>query len=821
MRNRNPSIPTTNYMTLTKGILGINARNLLYIRPFNSKRAVRMADSKLKTKHFLSARGIPVPKLYGVIRNREELQNFDFNGLPEAFVIKPNLGYGGEGIIPIVGREESDFITVSDERISLREVKDHISDIIDGRYSITGSSDIAFFEQMLFCDDRISKFSYGGLPDIRVVVHNLIPVMAMLRLPTEQSKGRANLHQGAMAVGIDIAKGVTTYVVYKNRIIEGPKGLKGFEIPYWDEILLISSKVQLLTNLGYLAADIAIDRNNGPVLLEMNARAGLGVQIANLAPLGKRLERIRGVKVKTPEKGVRIAQDMFGNKIEKDIQHISGKAVIGDKEMVDVIMKDGVFKALASINPVVKRSVIDTDFARLIGLIKEGEVVDKVKLKFSMYDVRVQTVALVEDLPGRQYKLVVGKRDLADFLIDPARKYRDINKKISVFAKGDSASLDSESGINYSIIDNELADIDRQARLVYHLNPLNLETEKAAFLRDKKYNPQFVYPDLKFDPFRLRERLKSIVCDDSVLGGIFKAKRDEILKKLSLVEHIGTDAFSYKSIELFGCPDEVLLTSAREYLKGKPARFLSDELNINCEQAVSILEGVLKKYGLVNWKVKVNESMVSDCMAGKENILFIRKGAMFSDYRIKMLVVHEIETHVLTAENGNLQPYKIFGRGLAGYLETQEGLAVRNQTMLGDKDMEFCIRKTAYSKAQGFLALMERNYWPALSVLAVSEAFNKSFREVVDFVCNLGFSFDRAFRVAVKVKRGLEDTSLKGAFTKDYLYFKGFEAVKEFESKGGDIKDLYIGKFNLKDLELIRKVPNLVKAKYLPEWMGR
>ena len=653
---------------------------------------------------------------------------------------------------------------------------------------------------MLFCDDRISKFSYGGLPDVRVVVHNLIPVMAMLRLPTEQSKGRANLHQGAMAVGIDIAKGVTTYVVHNNKIIDGPRGLKGSEIPYWDEILLISSKVQLLTNLGYLAADIAIDKNNGPVLLEINARAGLGVQIANLAPLRKRIERIRGVKVKTPEKGVRIAQDMFGNKIEKDIQHISGKAVIGDKEMVDVIMKDGIFKALASVNPVVKRSVIDAGFAKSIGLIKEGEVVEKVKLKFSMSDVRVQTVALVEDLPGRQYKLVIGKRDLSDFLIDPSRKYRDISKKISVFSKGEPVLSDSVSGINYSLIDNELADIDRQARLVYHLNPLNLESEKATFLRDRKYNPQFIYPDLKFDPFRLRERLKSITCDDSLLGVVFGKKRDEILKKLSLVEHIGTDAFSYKSVELFGRPDDLILTSAREYLEDKPSKFLNDKVDIKCEDAIKVFENVLKKYGLVDWKVKVRESMVSDCMAGKENTLFVRKGAMFSEYRLKMLVVHEIETHILTAENGNIQPYRIFGRGLAGYLETQEGLAIRNQTLLCEKDME-------------------KNYWPALSVLAVSEAFNKSFREVVEFVCDNGFSFDRAFRVAVKVKRGFEDTSIKGAFTKDYLYFKGFKAVKDFESVGGDVKDLYVGKFNLKDLDTVKKIPNLVKAKYLPEWM--
>ena len=205
------------------------------------------------------------------------------------------------------------------------ELKEHIGDILEGRFSISGASDTAFFEQLIVCDDRIAKFAYKGLPDIRVVVHNLIPVMAMLRLPTKESDGKANLHLGAVGVGIDIANGNATHVVYKNKIVNevpGMGSIKGLKIPYWDKILLIASNVQLATNLGYMAVDIAIDRNIGPVLLEINARAGLGVQIANLAPLRKRLERIQGLKVSSPEKGVRIAQDMFGNKIVKEVKKL-------------------------------------------------------------------------------------------------------------------------------------------------------------------------------------------------------------------------------------------------------------------------------------------------------------------------------------------------------------------------------------------------------------------------------------------------------------------------------------------------------------------
>ena len=247
------------------GILGINARNLLYIRPYNPKKAIKMADDKIKTKQFLSARGVPVPKLFSIIRDHDELERFDFDTLPNNFVIKPNHGYGGEGIIPITAKKDGFWITAGGKKLSKTDLHDHINDILDGRFSISNIADSAFFEQLIISDERIGKYSYEGLPDIRVVVHNLIPVMAMLRLPTEESGGKANIHLGAVGVGIDIAKGVATHIAYKNRIIEElPGGLgkiRGLKIPYWDEILHISSNVQLTTNLGYMACDLCIDKN--------------------------------------------------------------------------------------------------------------------------------------------------------------------------------------------------------------------------------------------------------------------------------------------------------------------------------------------------------------------------------------------------------------------------------------------------------------------------------------------------------------------------------------------------------------------------------
>lgn len=778
------------------GILGINARNLLYIRPYNRKKAIRFADSKLKTKQFLSARDIPVPKLYASIKKAEELEKFDFGNLPERFVLKPNLGFGGEGIIPIIGRKDGEFVKISGDTISLEQMQNHIRDIIDGQYSISGMGDTAFFEQLVICDERIGKFSYGGLPDIRVIVHNLIPVMAMLRLPTRESDGKANLHQGAIGAGIDIAKGEVTHIAKGRNIIdEVPEAgeIRGLKIPYWEDILQIASKAQLITNLGFMAADIAIDKNSGPVLLEINARAGLGVQIANLAPLRARLERIEGIHVPTPEKGVRIAQDIFGHKIEREIKHVSGKEVIGDAEDVEIITKEGTFKTTARINPIVDSTFIDLDFAKSLELALEEDLGEKIKLKLNLAGTRLQTVAELDDLSNKDYKVVVGKRDLGHFLIDPAKKKPTLPEEAK-------EKIEEGSKINYKNIDDQIEAIDKQIKLLYHLKPVNIDEEKEKFFIDDNYNPQFKYPNLKFDPQRIKEKLKAIELDDSPLSLLFQKKIDEIAMKVNILENRGTSKFTEASIELYGKPSTELLKNADDLLKELPEKFEEGEDEYSARDAIDLFEKVFREYRLEKWKVKEKETMVADCIAGKSNVLFVRHGAEFSKERLDMLVAHEIETHILTAANGALQPYKIFNRGFANYLETQEGLAIYNQQEVVTKEVA-------------------KKYRPALLVKVIDHAISKSFRELYNLLVEYGLSNERAFRTVLKVKRGLEDTSEPGAFTKDLVYFKGYQQVLEYIDKGGNLTDLYIGKMNIDDLEIVKSIPGIVPPKYLPPWL--
>jgi len=154
----------------------------------------------------------------------------------------------------------------------------------------------------------------------------------------------------------------------------------------------------------------------------------------------------------------------------------------------------------------------------------------------------------------------------------------------------------------------------------------------------------------------------------------------------------------------------------------------------------------------------------------------------------------------LTAENGKNQPYEIFNRGMANYLETQEGLAVYNMS-----------KRLHYSDKQ--------NYRIFALVVAIENAFTMSFSKVFESLLQYNLPLERAFRSTVKVKRGLIDTSKRGCFTKDLKYFTGFLQIEEFIKNGGEIRDLYTGKFNLKDLSVIKKIQGIKPPKHLPKWL--
>ena len=269
------------------GVMGINQRNADYIIKYNRRRFYPLVDDKLQTKERALAAGISVPPLYGVIESEHQIKSLDkILAGHDDFVIKPSQGSGGEGILVIADRfDEERYKTVSGRMIKYSELQYQISNILTGLYSLGGARDKAMIEYRVKPDQVFSSISYDGVPDIRIIVLLGYPVMAMLRLPTRQSFGKANLHQGAMGVGVDIATGVTlggTWLNDKmNRHPDTGTPVAGLRIPQWDDFVGLATRCYEICHLGYIGVDMVLDETRGPMILELNARPGLGIQIAN------------------------------------------------------------------------------------------------------------------------------------------------------------------------------------------------------------------------------------------------------------------------------------------------------------------------------------------------------------------------------------------------------------------------------------------------------------------------------------------------------------------------------------------------------------
>ncbi|TGL22329.1 alpha-L-glutamate ligase-like protein [Leptospira yanagawae] len=289
-----------------EGILGINRRIGEYILPNNPREFYPLVDDKWKTAELTRQFHVPMPKHYGLIDTFGGIQKTkDLVKDHPGFVVKPANGGMGNGIMVISHSDELENGKVSFHKsdgkvVSEKELNHHISGILSGLYSLDGNSDTCILQERLECHLFFHEISFRGIPDIRVIVYLGYPVMAMLRLPTKESGGRANLHQGALGVGVEMTNGTLTHSVCNDKLIlihpDTKQTLSGRVIPHWNDILEMSSRCFDMSGLGYLGVDIVLDEKRGPLLLEMNARPGLGIQIANRMGLLARLKLVEKIR---------------------------------------------------------------------------------------------------------------------------------------------------------------------------------------------------------------------------------------------------------------------------------------------------------------------------------------------------------------------------------------------------------------------------------------------------------------------------------------------------------------------------------------------
>ncbi|MFM2006105.1 MAG: hypothetical protein RLZZ09_1760 [Pseudomonadota bacterium] len=287
------------------GIMGLNERNADFILPYNARHNYPLVDNKLLTKELAEQAGIPVPKLYGVVEIVHQIEELSEQLVTyDDFVVKPAHGSGGEGILIVTGRHDGRYRKANGASMDEEELGHHISNILGGMYSLGGLPDSALIEYRVKFDPIFSNISFQGVPDIRTLVFRGVPLLAMIRLPTRLSDGKANLHQGAIGVGIDLATGRTFSGVWHERPVQQHPdtggNLAGRVIPYWDEILAMTAKCHDFAGLGFIGVDIVLDEDQGPMMLEMNARPGLSIQLANRIGLLPRLRHVETL-VAVPE----------------------------------------------------------------------------------------------------------------------------------------------------------------------------------------------------------------------------------------------------------------------------------------------------------------------------------------------------------------------------------------------------------------------------------------------------------------------------------------------------------------------------------------
>lgn len=307
-----------------KGIMGINRRNADYVLKYNKRSLYPVVDDKILTKERAILNGINVPEMYGIIETEKDIGKLEqILAGRDDFVIKPAQGAGGDGILVIADRFEGRYKTISGKIISHEEIEYQVSNILTGLYSLGSGRDRALIEYRVKPDPIFKSISYEGVPDIRIIVLQGYPIMGMLRLPTRQSGGKANLHQGAIGVGVDLATGLTLQGTWLNaKISKHPdttQPVAGVQLPHWQQFMELAASCHELCGLGYIGVDMVLDQERGPLILELNARPGLNIQIANNAGLTPRAHAIehhvaqlkKDGRSETPAERVALVQQLF------------------------------------------------------------------------------------------------------------------------------------------------------------------------------------------------------------------------------------------------------------------------------------------------------------------------------------------------------------------------------------------------------------------------------------------------------------------------------------------------------------------------------
>lgn len=793
-------------------ILWMNARNLLYIKKFNQKKAIRLADDKLKTKRFMEERGIPVPVTYDVIRTTEQLWKYDFSSLPvDERIIKPTKWSRWRWIYRVKRVEWEDSPSeksslfskrlsrqspfswkkykVSWSIISDTTLRRYLLDILQGKNSLTRSHDTIILEELIVPWEWFLPYCEYGLADIRVICFNLIPVAAMLRVPTIDSDGKANLDQWAIGFGVEVGtwRIISLAQWWKAWSTDFPSPYEWFEnkqLPYREDILKYSSKIQYLVNLWYLALDRVITPD-GPKLLEINARAWLKFQNASLLPLKKRLDKIADIEVTTPEKWVEIAQSLFGkhktwwapaSQVVYLSQYWTLKQWTERHECVVQVDINATENTLShDLWKVIKKEEWDI----LISL-AHGPVLKDLHRKKSTSD-HTATIVLWRNAVKRLY-------------IKPLDK---VTTKVDFISPKNLISSELDQ---LHVLDQQVDKLGRRVNMSKILKPVNFLEELDQFVtRNGNYNPYFEYKwptDKRIETTstianRLLKQYFGSSGLQSPFAQLFKKKIEEVIIKNDLIlaykQQNFTEIQKWNSL-LFGEFDDELIQISREKITSPHAFDRTVLWKVLSQWS---MRNTIRKYLRKRWYSSVEiiftQETSSRITVVRSNPLKVKIATWVRFREIELLstLAHEIDVHIQRFKNGLETWRNLMKNWTAGYIKDEEWLAIYESSKYRP---EWYKKPAMYAKYR-----------------LASQAKNKSFAEFVRLVRSVnGYTLLWWFKFALRLYKGIQDTSQLqewGFFLKDKIYLEWYTLVQWVSDE--EREQMMVGKVSFNDLKKI------------------
>ncbi len=772
-------------------ILWQNARNLKYIKWFNTNLSKKIADSKIKTKELLSIKWVFVPETILIISKHEDIDLEIIKKLPVPFVIKPNSWFGWKGIIVIESKTWEEFISKSWKKYDIKSLRRHFLNILDWFFSLSGSRDKVLIEKKVELDKKVELLWKYWLPDIRVVVFNMVPVIAMMRIPTEKSDGKSNLHAWACWVGIDIWTGKLTYMTMYSKIIKSIPwiwDIRWMILPHWEEVLNLAVKTQKVTNIWYLWCDIVLDAEKWPLLMEINLRPWLEVQVANMAKLKDRLDKVEWVYVNSVEKWVRLWRDLFSWDIEDKIKDISWKNIIWDREYVLINYLWKTFKEVAKVkNHHLMSSLSYNFFTNILWITEENLIKNSIKLNIEILWEKKEVKFIVKkDLEN---SIILWLNSLKWFLYDPF-KYKkwelpfwwniDLKKNINI-------ALNKNYDKIIKNIDYIFASVEKKLLILKHITPINLKKEEEIFVLNKwNYNPKFIYGENNLDFINLEKVISLVEIPDIPLWKIYERKKLEIINKINFLKAF----YSWKT-KLMQKYSELIywwisnknLEYARKILPEKKLVSSVNEEFLTFDEIKEFVDKINKIYDI---KVSLKLSNQLARFSMKWSTLNIIPNFLVRKNEIRWILAHEIESHYLRKINWEKLPYFIFSTWTANYLEIDEWIAIYNQN------------KFINNSNAKYYSIFEKYFF---TNYALTNSHSKLIKLMSDYYLE---NYKKVFYAINRIKRWFPSFAEEWAFMKDVVYLNGFVKVKDFLEWWWDIKELYIWKVSLEDLEEIK-----------------